>query len=60
MNTSMDRITSFVPAPDSPERNGQPQADAGSIPPLRWIVVGYFFWVGIFLGALIMHTATGF
>jgi hypothetical protein len=51
---------SFVPAPDFPEGNDQLQADAASVPPLRWIMVGYFFWVGIFLGALIMHSATGF
>ncbi|HLF14358.1 MAG TPA: hypothetical protein VI932_05670 [Bacteroidota bacterium] len=50
---------SFVPAPDFPVENDQPQGDTGPIPPLRWIMVGYFFWVGIFLGALIMHSATG-
>ncbi len=50
----------LVPAPDFPERTDQPKADLAQVPPLRWIMVGYFFWVGIFLGALIMHTATGF
>lgn len=51
---------SFVPAPEFPEGNDHVQVDLPSIPPLRWIMVGYFFWVGIFLGALIMHSATGF
>ncbi len=56
----MDSTLPFVPAPEFPVRSDQPQADPGQIPPLRWIMVGYFFWVGIFLGALIMHSATGF
>jgi hypothetical protein len=56
----MDSIMSPAPAPEFQERNDQPIAGAGEIPPIRWIMVGYFFWVGIFLGALIMHSATGF
>jgi hypothetical protein len=51
---------SFVPAPDLSEGNDHVQVDSSPVPPLRWIMVGYFFWVGIFLGALIMRSATGF
>jgi hypothetical protein len=53
-----DTLMSFVPAPDFPEGHAYAQPDSVGIPPLRWIMVGYFFWVGIFLGALIMHSAT--
>lgn len=56
----MNRIMSLVPAPDRPERDAQSPGEAAPIPPLRWIMVGYFFWVGIFLGALIMHATTAF
>jgi hypothetical protein len=54
----MDSIMSFVPAPEFPEGLDYPQPDPPAVPPLRWIMVGYFFWFGIFLGALIMHSAT--
>jgi hypothetical protein len=55
----MDSIMSVDPAPESPGRGIEPQSRT-EIPPLRWIMVGYFFWVGIFLGALIMRAATGY
>lgn len=51
---------SLVPAPDHPERTDRAPSDLPEVPPLRWIMVGYFFWVGIYLGALIMHSATRF
>jgi hypothetical protein len=53
-----DGIMSFVQAPDFPDGQDHVQLDSPEPPPLRWIMVGYFFWVGIFLGALIMHYAT--
>jgi hypothetical protein len=59
-HTLLRRIMSFVPAPDLSEGNDHVQVDSSPVPPLRWIMVGYFFWVGIFLGALIMRSATGF
>ncbi len=48
---------SIVPAT---ELTGTTAGAASQVPPLRWVMVGYFFWVGIFLGALIMHSATTF
>lgn len=51
----MDISTTTAPAPDVPAA-----AIAAPIPPIRWVMVGYFFWVGIYFGALIMRSATGF
>ena len=50
---------SVASVPELPETgdHAQPDPPAG-IPPLRWIVVGYCFWLGIFFGALIMHSVT--
>ncbi len=55
--------TRLPAAPESLENIEAKEADQTglqAIPPIRWIMVGYFFWVGIFLGALIMHAATGY
>ena len=48
------------PLPEAREVRNPGQTGAGAIPPIRWIIVGYFFWVGIYLGALIMHSATAY
>jgi hypothetical protein len=41
-------------------RQASPVADDQKVPitSIRWIVVGYLFWVGVFLGAVIMRAAT--
>jgi len=54
---------SFQLLPETPEIADlgiQEETTVKTIPPIRWIMVGYFFWVGIFLGALIMHAATSY
>jgi len=50
--------SSISETPDITEVREPEQNGLASIPPIRWIMVGYFFWVGIFLGALIMHATT--
>ncbi len=51
---------SIVPATELPGTAATAPTSPAAVPPLRWVMVGYFFWVGIFLGALIMHSATTF
>ena len=54
-----DGIMSVVSVPELPEVADHAPTDVPEgIPPLRWIVVGYCFWLGIFFGALIMHSVT--
>jgi hypothetical protein len=53
----------FPDIPGTPgivEVREESQPGISTIPPIRWIMVGYFVWVGIFLGALIMHAATSY
>ena len=61
--TPSSAVQENLNAPDrgsSFEVGNSNQAVVDTIPPIRWIMVGYFFWVGIFLGALFMHSATGY
>ncbi len=54
------RLPASTESLESVEGREADQSKLQAIPPIRWIMVGYFFWVGIFLGALIMHATTGY